>query len=319
MIKKRRIAQLTWREYLPMALVIALWGVIVAAIGHADAARLLAAVTLIRAIQMLTRLATSLAVRRRMLAPRTIRRQARRVAVNLQLATLLLGLLLVAAIVEGLKVAGHQEVAAFLPFVALGMPARYVRLADARTVSPYFRLALGASGLATVLVGWALGWHAAAMGFAFGAREWVAYAVLRWWPRTPYKPKVPMENPLHFAEIARNSAIMGRRLLTYRVTKTILTVFGPFGNAAARTGRELQWIRKIEPYVPHHFGGFVAFSLGLFGAAAVVLWHSTEPAAALLASGLCQMGGAAANVVLLWHWLPPKGSEVLPIDDDDDE
>jgi hypothetical protein len=31
------------------------------------------------------------------------------------------------------------------------------------------------------------------------------------------------------------------------------------------------------------------------------------------------MGGAAANVVLLWHWLPPKGSEVLPIDDDDDE
>ena len=41
-----------------MAATIATWAVIVAAIGHADTARLLAAVTLIRAVQMLTKLAT---------------------------------------------------------------------------------------------------------------------------------------------------------------------------------------------------------------------------------------------------------------------
>jgi len=36
---RRRIAELTSREYLPMAATIALWAVVVAAIGHADAAR----------------------------------------------------------------------------------------------------------------------------------------------------------------------------------------------------------------------------------------------------------------------------------------
>ena len=318
MIKRRRIAELTWREYIPMGMTIALWAVIVAATGHADAARVLAAVTFIRAAQMLTRLATSLSVRRRVEAARSVRRQAHRFAVELQLAALIAGLVLVGATAEGLKALGQQEVAAFLPFVALGMPARYVRLADARTVTPYFRLALGGSGLLTVIVAWAAGWDAATMGFAFGAREWVAYAVLRWWPRSPYKPSKPLNEPLHFAEVAQLSAVFGRRLLTYRLTKTLLTVFGPFGNAAARTGRQLNWIRKIEPYVPHHFGGFVIFSLGLFVAAVIVLLRSGEPAAVLAAAGLCQMAGAAANVVLLWRWLPLKGSEQVE-DDDDDE
>lgn len=318
MIKGRRIAELTWREYLPLGLTIALWAVIVAAIGHADAARLLAAVTFIRAAQMMTRLATSLSVRRRVEAPRAVRRQVSKLAVELQLAALIAGLVLVGATAEGLKALSQHQVAAFLPFVALGMPARYVRLADARTANPYFRLALGGSGLLTVVIAWAAGWDAAAMGFAFGAREWIAYAVLRWWPRERYKPRSPVNEPLHFAEVARTSAVFGRRLLTYRITKTLLTVFGPFGNAAARTGRQLNWVRKIEPYVPHHLGGFVLFSVGLFAAAVAVLLHSGEPVAVLLASGLCQMAGAAANVVLLWRWLPPKGSELFEEEDDDE-
>ena len=319
MIKRRRIAELTWREYVPMGITIALWAVIVAAIGHADAARLLAAVTFIRAIQMLTRLATSLSLRRRVEAPKAIRKQARRVAVEVQLAALIAGLALVGAVAEGLKGLGQHEVAAFLPFVALGMPARYVRLADAQTVTPYFRLALGGSGLLTVILAWAAGWDAAAMGFAFGAREWIAYAVLRWWPRPAYSPKRPLNEPLRFGEIASTSAVFGRRLLTYRLTKTLLTVFGPFGNAAARTGRQLKWVRKLEPYIPHHFGGFVLFSLGLFVAAVVVMLRSAEPAAVLVAAGLCQMAGAAANVVLLWRWLPPRDSDIMTEDDDDDE
>ena len=58
--RKERIKRLAGREYLPMVATIATWAVIVAALGHADAARLLAAVTAIRAIQMLTKLATPL-------------------------------------------------------------------------------------------------------------------------------------------------------------------------------------------------------------------------------------------------------------------
>ena len=319
MSTRRRIAELTSREYLPMAATIALWAVVVAAIGHADAARLLAAATMIRAIQLLTKFATSISLKRRLEAPKTIRRQAKRFAFNLQAAALAAALVMVALLSEALKAIGQHQVAAFFPFIALGMPARYLRFADVKTASPYYRLALACGGLAMVLLGWAAGWSAAALGFAFGAREWIAYTALRWWPRAPRLAKVKLSEPLHFAEVARYSAILGRRLLTYRLSKSLLTLFGPFGSAAARTGRGLNWHKRIEPYVPHHFGGFVLFSLGTIGTAVFLALRSGEPAAMVGAAGLLQIGAAAANVVLLWNYLPAKGSEPLPEDDDDDD
>ena len=319
MSKRRRIAELTGREYLPMAATIAMWAVVVAAIGHADAARLLAATTSIRAIQLLTKFATSPALKRRRQAPRHVRRQARAFAINLQLAALAAALMLVALLVEAMKLIGQHQIAAFLPFIALGMPARYLRLADIRSTSPYDRLALTSSGLTMMLIGWAAGWPAALLGLAFGTREWVAYVVLRWWPRTPPPSKVNLTEPLHFAEVARYSAILGRRLLTYRLSKAALTMFGPFGTAAARTGRGLNWHRKIEPYVPHHFPGFVLFSLGALGTAVFLALRSGEPAAMIGAAGLFQIGAAATNVVMLWNYLPARDGEVLPEDDDDDD
>jgi len=316
--KKQQIKQLAWREYLPMAGVIAMWGVIVAALGHADAARLLAAVTAIRAIQNLTRLTTSLSLRQRLKAPGAVRRQAKAFALNLQAGALTIAFLVVAALVAGMDAIGQAKIAAVLPFIALGMPARYLRFADVKTASPYFRLALAGSGLTMVLIGWVAGWQLAAMGFAFGAREWIAYAVLRWWPRDPQIPKNQLIEPLRFAEIARNSAIIGRRMLTYRLSKTLLTIFGPFGNIAARTGRGLNLFRRLEPYVPHHFGSFILASLGLYGAAAFLAYGSGGPAAMIGAAGLAQIASATANVVLLWHWLPSRDVGG-PVDDDDDD
>ena len=317
MIKTQRVKQLAGREYLPMAATIATWAVIVAAIGHADTARLLAAVTLIRSAQLLTKLATRIALKRRIGAPRQIRRQALGYAFNLQAAALALALVLVALLAEGLKMIGQHQVAAFLPFVALGMPARYLRFVDLRAASAYSRLALAAGGLALVLVGWALGWHAAALGLAFGAREWISYAVLRWWPRAPRPPKAAVDEPLRFREVARYSAIFGRQLVAYRLTKSLLTVFGPLGNAAARTGRGLNWHRKVEPYVPHHLGGFILFSLGSVVGALVLALRSGEPAAMVGAAGLLQIGCTTANVVLVWRYMPTKDERLL--DDDDDE
>jgi hypothetical protein len=316
--KKQHIKQLAWREYLPLAGVIAMWAVIVAALGHADAARLLAAVTSIRAIQNLTRLTTSLSLRQRIKAPRNVRRQAKVFAFNLQAGALTAAFLIVAALVAAMDSIGQDTIAAMLPFVALGMPARYLRFADVKTASPYFRLALAGSGLAMVLIGWAAGWQLAAMGLAFGAREWVAYAVLRWWPREPQLPKHPIVEPLRFAEIARNSAIIGRRMLTYRLSKTLLTIFGPLGNIAARTGRGLNLFRRLEPYIPHHLGGFVLASLGLYGGSAFLAYGSGEPAAMIGAAGLAQIASATTNVALLWHWLPSRDLGG-PVDDDDDD
>lgn len=319
MSRRRKLTQLAWREYLPMGATIAMWAVIVAAIGHADTARLLAAVTLIRAVQMLTKLATPLVLKRRLMAPKAIRRQAKRVALSLQAGAFVITVAIVALLARAMDSIGQDKVVAFIPYVAIGMPARYLRLADVRTASPYYRLALTLSGLLLVSVGWLAGWHAAALGLAFGAREWVAFAVLRWWPRDPKIPRTPVNEPLHFPEVARTTAVIGRRMLTYRLTKSLLAPFGPIGNIAARTGRGLKVHQKLEPYIPHHFGSFLLFSLVTFGIAVFLALRSGEPAAMIAAAGLAQISAASANVLLLWRYLPSRDAEIIEDDDDDDE
>ena len=71
--------------------------------------------------------------------------------------------------------------------------------------------------------------------------------------------------------------------------------------------------------MPHHLGGFIAFSVATFGAAAFSAIRSGEPAAMILAGGLCQMGAAAANVIIFWAWLPKRDAPALLEDDLDDE
>jgi len=316
--KREKLKRLAWTEYLPLGATAATWAIIVLAIGHADTARLLAAVTMVRGIQQLTKLSTPTALKRRAEAPKDVRKQAKREAFTLQAAALAVALVMVAVLVQAMKALGQHQIASFLPYVALGMPARYLRLADVRTASQYFRIALGAGGLVTASLAWAAGWPVTLLGLAFGAREWVAYFALRWWPRSPEPPKIFINERLHFEEVARYSAILGKRLLTYRLTKSLLGVFGPVGNAAARTSRGLNWHKKLERYVPHHFGGFVAFSCGMIGAAVIVALNSGEPAAMVLSGGLFQTGATAANVVLLWSYLPERGGEPLPEDDDEE-
>ena len=316
---KKRLKQLAWREYLPLAATASMWGVILAGIGHADTARLLAAAVLVRAVQMLTKVATATSLRLRIEASKAVRRQAKRYAFNLQAAALAIALSIIAALAEGLKAIDQHQIAAFLPFVAIGAPARYWRLADVRTASPYFRLALGVSGLVTAAIAWGLGWPATLFALAFGLREWIAYAALRWWPRPPRVPKTMIDEPLRFVEVARYSVILGRRLLTYRLSKSLLAVLGPIGNAAARTGRGLNWHSRIEPYVPHHLGGFIGFSVLTLGGAVFLALRSGEPAAMIVAAGLLQIFGAATNVLLFWHWLPDREIDIPLLFDEEEE
>ena len=112
---------------------------------------------------------------------------------------------------------------------------------------------------------------------------------------------------------------MGRRLLTYRLTKSLLAPFGPIGNVAARTGRGFKLHQKLEPYIPHHLGGFILFSLATFGGAIFLALRSGEPAAMVGAAGLAQIGAATANVVLLWRYLPTRDVDMVVEDDDDDD
>ena len=315
---KKRLKQLAWREYLPLAATGTMWGIILFGIGHADTARLLAAVVLVRAVQMLTKIATATSLRLRIGASPAVMRQAKKAAFNLQAGALAIALAIIAALAEGLKAIDQDQIAAFLPFVAIGAPARYWRLADIRAASPYFRLALGVSGLATAALAWGLGWPATLFALAFGLREWIAYAALRWWPRQPRGPTTVIDEPLRFVEVARYSVILGRRLLTYRLTKSLLAVLGPVGNAAARTGRGLNWHSRIEPYVPHHLGGFIGFSVLTLAGAVFLALRSGEPAAMIVAAGLLQVCGVATNVLLFWRWLPDREVDIPLLYDDEE-
>ena len=221
--------------------------------------------------------------------------------------------------IRALDAIGQHQVAQFLPFVAAGLPSRVLRFSDVRTDSPYYRLALSGSGLVMALAGWAAGLGAVGVGLAFGMREWVAYAVIRFWPRPERSIASPLFDPLGFAEIARNTAISGRRMLTYRMTKIALTVFGPFGNFAARTGRGLNWHMRIEPYLPHRLSGFILLAVATCGGALFLALRSGEPAAMVGAAGLMQVAAASANIAALWKYLPDRKSVGVEVEDDDDE
>jgi len=318
-VNPRRLLRLSLREYLPLLMTIALWTVIIAAIGHADTARLLAATVALRAIQMFTRLTTAPSIKTRVSAPKAIRRQARRFARLVQLGALAVNILLLLALVGALDAIGQRQVAIFLPLIAIGMPARVLRYSDVRTDSPYFRLALSGGGLAMALLGWAAGLGAVGMGLAFGMREWVAYVVIRFWPKAAHVPARPVSEPLTFAEIGRNTAISGRRQLTYRITKIALTIFGPVGNFAARTGRGLNWHARIEPYLPHRLSGFILMAMTTGGGALFLALRSGEPAAMVGAAGLMQLTGAATNIALMWTFLPDRNDPDLVVDEDEDD
>jgi hypothetical protein len=316
-INPPRLLRLSLREYLPAVATIALWAIIVVAIGHADTARLFAATVMLRAIQMLTRLATAKSIKARVAAPGAIRKQARRFARIVQAAVLAANILLIAGLVLGLQAVGQHEVALFLPLVAVGMPVRILRYSDMRTDSPFFRLALSVGGLVMAALGWAAGLGAIGMGLAFGMREWIAYGVIRYWPKAPHIPEHPTVERLTFAEVGRDTAVSGRRLLTYRLSKIALTVFGPAGNFAARTGRGLNWHGKMEPYLPHRLSGFILIITVAAVGATLLVVRSGEPVAMVAAAGLMQIAGASANIALLWRYLPDRSDPDLVEDDDD--
>ncbi len=311
--------RLSLAEYFPLILTIALWALIVVMIGHADTVRLLAATVAMRAVQMLTRLSTPMSLRVRLGAPRPIRRQAKRFALAVQLAAFAVNVVLVVLFVLALDAIGQQEIAMFLPLIAVGLPVRVLRNSDTHTNSPYFRLAMAGGGLAAVAGGWLAGLGPVGVALAFGAREWIAYAVIRWWPKAPHVSERPVAAPLGFAEVARNTAISGRRLLTYRISKVALTLFGPVGNVAARTGRGLNWHHKAEPFLPHRLSGFILFALAAIGGALFLAVRSGEPLAMVGAAGLTQLAAIATNIAMLWHYLPDRADPNLVLDDDEED
>lgn len=315
----KKAARLTGREYLPMLATIGFWAVVALGIGHADAARLLAATVLMRAPLMLSQMTTSAPLRRRYVSTPQVWKASRRTAALIQLGVLG-ALALQVAVISMLLGAVHQDmVAMMLPLVALGLPAKLHRQITPRLSSHYARLYLGLATLAMGGGAWALGAGPLGFALAYGLRDWLASAMLALVPVPIPVPERTSDEPLTFGEVAKTTVVTSRRLMTYRLTKNVLTVFGPFGNFAARTGRGLNLHGKLEPYMPHKKAGFALFAIAAFGLAVFLVWHSGKPLAMIAGAGAMQLAALALNVILWWRYLPRRDDDSLVIEDEDDD
>ena len=314
-----KAVRLTGREYLPMGATIAFWAVAALAVGHADAARLLSATVLLRAAVMLVQLATIGPLKRRIGAEQPVWRQSFRVALFAQLGSLGAAVMIIALLAWLLSSIGQEQIAAVLPVVALGLPARVWRAIDPKATNAFFRLFTSISGLIGAALAWGLGLGPAGFALAYAARDWIATLMMRILPSADPIAEGSDSVPLGLAEIARQTVITSRRLLTYRLTKNILTIFGPFGNFAARTGRGMGWHSRIEPYMPHRLSGFILFALSTFSGAIFLAMRSGEPAAMIVAAGVFQLSAVALNVILLWSFLPRRDDPNLIVEEDEDD
>ena len=311
-------ARLTVREYIPMAAMLAFWAIVALAIGHADTARLLAATVLLRGATMLAELSTSSPMRARGRAEPAIQRRSLRNAALMQLGSLAVTALVLAVLTAGLRHAGHDLMAALLWASAIGLPARSVRMANPKLFPRRLRLHVTTSAVVAAGAAWALGGGPVAMALAYGAREWIG-TLTGLIAGNSYMPNSRNDEKLRFAEVAWTTVVTSRRLLTYRLTKNILSVFGPFGNFAARTGRGLNVHSKLERYMPHKRAGFLLFALLTGGGAVAVAWHSSEPVALIASAGLAQLCAVALNVLILWRYLPDRDDPRLVIDEDEED
>jgi hypothetical protein len=195
----------------------------------------------------------------------------------------------------------------------LGLPVRHFGAAASGRRAGVFRAALSWSGLILAIGALAgdLGW----IGFALvlAIREWVALAVsLIPALRRSADPNVtPVETPLTWREVVAITGRKARHRLAYRIGKSVLGIFGPFGNIAARTARGMGAHRRVAPnsIVP-----VAAVAVGATAAGLIVPVVLAKPATLLISATLLRVAAAAGNVLLWWRF-----ADQLPDDDDDDD
>ena len=309
--------RLAVREYLPLASWILSWFMIGIAIGHADAVRLLAANAFVQAVRHVCTVEAMPLFGLRERTAETFR-QARRAATRLELAGLaasVVGVLLLAGLLE---YRGLGQVAAMVAIAAAAIPARTpaALLVAHRQRFPIWRIGSGltfAAGSAAVLL-FGGDWMAAAAVLAL--REWGALiATLLFAPKR--KNKHPRNTPLTFEEVARRTEANARQKLSYRLISSISSLLlGPFGNLAARTGREMGRLdSRLAKLVPRKKSGFALFTLGTAMVAAIFLFVSREPSTVLGAAAFARLAASGATVLMWWRY----GSGAADDEDLDEE
>lgn len=305
------------REYGPLVAVVITWLAVAAATGPANAVRLLAAVTLVRAARAVTAPATLAAVRRR-LGNSARGRQAIRTAIAVEAIALAGALVALAALLGLLSWAGEDKMLVLCLSFGPAIAARLLMpLGAGRALGKVYRLALGIVGLLLVAAGWVAGADVYVFALLFAARDWLALPIA-FLLAPPVEPPEEPTGPLRWPEIAAHSYALGRRRAAYRFSKSFLQVFlGPLGGFAARTGRGMQLDRRFVRFVPDHPATLGAVAFAAATAATALIALVPEPLLLVVAASLFRMSAAAANV-LLWRWLA-RGIEIATLADEDDE
>ena len=110
--------------------------------------------------------------------------------------------------------------------------------------------------------------------------------------------------PLTFAEAARRTEGSARQKLSYRLISSVASlVLGPFGNIAARTGREIGKVdSRLAKLVPRKKSGLVLFTAGTTATAIAFLLVSREPSTLLASAAAARLAASGAAVLMWWRY-----------------
>jgi len=307
------------QEYLPLGGWLLIWAAVAAAYRPADAVRLLAATLMCRAVRELVAMDTGAATRRRYAATAEVVRRSMRIAMRVEAATLVVSIVTLAAIVAWLTYLDQERAALLTAILATSLPARHFAAANrGHRHGGLFAVGAAWSGLALILVVIVLGLRIEAAAWAMALREYVALALtLLLKPNSP--PRTPQTSePLRWREVAAITATLARHRLAYRVSKGLLSIFGPLGSIAARTGRGVGAHRKLDRFTPQAPWKIAALAVVTAGVAVVALYLVREPATLVIAAGLLRVAAAATSTAIWARYADAHGlSDVGDLDDED--
>ena len=311
--------RLALREYIPLGSWILSWFMIGISVGHADAVRLLAANTFVLAIRHVCAVEGMQVLGRRVGAEKSIYKLARRAALRIEVGSLLACMVATASLYLLLEGRRLHEAALMVAIVSLAIPARVpaAMLVAKRDRVSTWRLGSAvtfAAGSGIILF---LGLHWAAAAAVLALREWggLVATLLLAGPRK--RAGSIWTQPLTFAEAARRTEASARQKLSYRLISSVASLtLGPFGNLAARTGREVGKLdSRLAKLVPRRKSGFILFTLGTATAAIVLLLISREPSTVLASAAAARLA-ASGGAVLLWWRYAAGASEEDELDQD---